>query len=67
MIVKDRIHIGDLVEVTLFIGPQSERAFQGFVQYMPLSLEDSWIFLDTDGNIRYVREFIQIIKAKPKS
>jgi hypothetical protein len=61
------IAIGDKVIVTLFIGENTEKSFPAIVRYNPVTsagYNDYWIFEDADGNIRYVKDYVQIIKLK---
>lgn len=61
---NERISIGDKVTVTLYIGENVERNFVGVVKYVPVATGDSWVFLDSLNNIRYVQSFVQMIKFK---
>lgn len=57
-----KIEKGDKVYVSLFMGEQTEKGFEGIVQYVPGQPGESWIFSDAEGNIRYIPNFVQIIK-----
>ncbi|MDO8610969.1 MAG: hypothetical protein Q7R95_10595 [bacterium] len=55
---KDLIDIGDKVEVSL-----DGVYFKGIVKYKPVATHDCWIFENIDDkSIRYVQNYIQIVK-----
>ncbi len=59
--LKDRnlIDIGDRVNVTTDVSN-----FDGVVKYKSCATGDCWIFEEINGNIRYVQNYIEIIKYK---
>ena len=61
---RDLIDIGDNVRIGLYATQYGSEYFDGQVRYKPCSSGDSWIFIDSFGNIRYVQNFIEIIKYK---
>lgn len=58
------IKVGDRVHVTLYIGENSEKGFDATVEYVPQVdySNGCWIFLDDNRQLRYVKDFVQIIK-----
>lgn len=58
------IKIGDKVHVTLYIGENSEKGFDAIVQHIPNAnyFNECWLFLDDNRQIRYIKNFVQIIK-----
>ena len=61
---NEQINYYDEVKVVLFIGENTEKSFDGKVLHIPNNFGEPWIFLDGNKHIRYVRDYVQIIKLQ---
>jgi hypothetical protein len=61
---RDLIDIGDKVRVGLYTTQYGSEYFDAEVRYKPQATGDCWIFIDSFENIRYVQNYMEIIKYK---